>query len=56
MKGTRPRVGGAIGLLVVLTAIWLFDRMTHQDVIAAVATILVCGAVIGWFFWSRRYQ
>lgn len=56
MKATRPRVGGAIGFLVVITAIYVFGRTTHQDGIAFVVFIAVCLAVIGWFFWSRRYS
>jgi nicotinamide riboside transporter PnuC len=56
MKGSRPPVAGAIGFLVFTTAIYVFDRMTHQDGIALVAFVGVCAAVIGWFLWSRRYQ
>jgi hypothetical protein len=56
VKAARPPVGGAAGFLVLLTAIYVFDRTTHLDVIAAAVFVLSCLAVIGWFFWSRRYQ
>jgi DNA-binding transcriptional regulator of glucitol operon len=41
---------------VVFGAIYLFDRTTHQDAIALVVFMAVCAAVIGWWFWSRRYS
>lgn len=56
MKATRPRVGGAIVFLVFVTAVYVFDRTTHLDAIALVAFLVVCIAVVGWFFWSRRYS
>ena len=56
MKATRPRVGGAIVFLVFVTAVYVFGRTTHLDAIAFVALVVVCLAVIGWFFWSRRYS
>jgi UDP-N-acetylmuramyl pentapeptide phosphotransferase/UDP-N-acetylglucosamine-1-phosphate transferase len=55
VKATRPRVGGAIAFLVFVIAISVFDRTTQQDGIAFVVFVAVCVAVIGWFFWSRRY-
>jgi nicotinamide riboside transporter PnuC len=56
VKRTRPPLPEGIGFLVVITAIYVFDRTTHQDAIALVVFMAICVAVIGWFFWSRRYQ
>lgn len=56
MKATRPNVGGAIGFLLFITAIYAFDRITHQDAIAFVVFTAACLAVIGWWFWSSRYR
>jgi hypothetical protein len=32
------------------------ERTTHSDVLAAVATIVILGAYLAWWFWSRRYS
>jgi hypothetical protein len=44
-----------IGVLVWLLAITAIDRITHNDVIAAVATIVILGAYVAWWFWRHRY-
>jgi len=43
-----------IGTLVVVLAVIAFDRITHNDVLAAVATIVILGAYLGWWFWRHR--
>jgi hypothetical protein len=42
--------------LAVIAAIQLFDLVTHQDVLTALITIVICGAVTGWWVWSNRYR
>jgi hypothetical protein len=44
-----------IGTLLLLLAISAIDRITHSDVIAAVATIVILGAYLAWWFWRHRY-
>jgi hypothetical protein len=44
-----------IGSLALLLAIAAIDRITHNDVIAAVATMVILGAYIAWWFWRHRY-
>jgi Flp pilus assembly protein TadB len=65
MKGTK--VGGMsqprgpfpwlslAAVLVVFLVISAIDRITHSDVIAAVATIVLLGAYVAWWFWRHRY-
>jgi uncharacterized membrane protein YoaK (UPF0700 family) len=55
-KGTRTNLLPVVVLLVGIALIFVFDRATHQDVIAAVATIVLCGAVIARAFWRARYS
>jgi hypothetical protein len=42
-------------VLVVFLVISAIDRITHSDVIAAVATIVLLGAYVAWWFWRHRY-
>ncbi len=43
-------------VLVVFLVISAIDRITHSDVIAAVATIVILGAYVAWWFWRHRYM
>jgi hypothetical protein len=45
-----------IGILVVALVVAGIERITHSDVLAAVATIVILGAYIGWWFWRHRYM
>jgi Flp pilus assembly protein TadB len=45
-----------IGTLVVVLVVVAIDRITHDDVLAAVATIVILGAYLAWWFWRRRYS
>jgi Flp pilus assembly protein TadB len=44
-----------IAVLVIVVVIEAIDRITHNDVIAAVATIVILGAYVAWWFWRHRY-
>jgi ABC-type taurine transport system ATPase subunit len=44
-----------IGTLALLLAVAAIDRITNSDVIAAIATIVILGAYIAWWFWRHRY-
>jgi Flp pilus assembly protein TadB len=45
-----------IGSLVLLLVVSAIDRITHSDVLAAVATIVILGAYLAWWFWRHRYS
>jgi Flp pilus assembly protein TadB len=45
-----------IGTVVVVFVVVAIDRTTHNDVLMAVATIVILGAYLAWWFWSRRYS
>jgi multidrug efflux pump subunit AcrB len=54
-QGTHTNLVPLGLLLVGLGLIFVFDRITHQHVIAAVATIALCGAIVArWLFRGRR--
>ncbi len=54
--GTRTNLLPLVLLLVGLGVIFVFDRITHEDVIAYVATIALCGVVVArWLFRGRRF-
>ena len=44
-----------IGIPFVALVIWGIERFTHNDVLAAVATIVILGAYLSWWFWRHRY-
>ena len=31
------------------------ERFTHNDVLAACATLVMMAAYLGWWFWRHRY-
>ncbi len=45
-----------IGIAVTYLVTIAIERTTHSDVLAAVATIVILGAYLAWWFWSRRYS
>jgi hypothetical protein len=45
-----------IGITVVALVIFGIERFTHSDVLAALATIVMLGAYVGWWFWRHRYS
>jgi Flp pilus assembly protein TadB len=45
-----------LGTLTVILVISAIDRLTHSDVLWAFATIVILGAYVAWWFWSRRYS
>ena len=45
-----------IGILVIFLVISAIDRISHSDVLAAVATIVILGAYLAWWFWRHRYS
>jgi hypothetical protein len=55
-KGTRTNLLPTVVLLVGIAVIYLFDRITQQDGIAAIATIALCGAVIVRWIWRARHS
>jgi Flp pilus assembly protein TadB len=55
-KGTRTNLLPVAVLLGGLAVIYVFDLVTHQDVISAVATIVICGVVIVRWIWRARYS
>jgi uncharacterized membrane protein YozB (DUF420 family) len=55
-KGTRTNLLPIALLLVGIAVIYEFDRVTHQDVIAALATIVICGAFVVRWIWRGRYS
>jgi Flp pilus assembly protein TadB len=55
-RGTRTNLVPLVLLLVGIGVIVAFDRATHQDVIAAVATILFCSIFVArWLLRGRRF-
>ena len=54
-RGPFPYVS-LIGVLVVALVIGGIERITHNDVLAAVATVVILGAYVGWWFWRHRYM
>ena len=58
MKKSPPRASlrSVVISLAVIAALQVFDLVTHQDVLTALITIVICGAVIGWWVWSNRYR
>jgi hypothetical protein len=45
-----------VAILVIVVVIEAIDRITHNDVDAAIATIVILGVYIGWWFWRHRYR
>jgi hypothetical protein len=43
-----------IAVAVIVVVIEAIDRITHNDVDAAVATIVILGSYVGWWFWRHR--
>ena len=52
----RPTLRGAVGVFAAIAALQVFNLVTHDDVLTAVVTIVICGAYIGWWIWSNRYH
>jgi hypothetical protein len=52
----RPTLSSVIGIFAVIAALQVFNVLTHDDVLTAVVTILVCGTCIAWYFWNNRYS
>jgi hypothetical protein len=52
----RPSLRSVVVTLAVIGAIQVFDLVTHDYVLTALITILICGAYIGWWVWSNRYR
>jgi hypothetical protein len=45
-----------IAVPVIVILIEAIDRLTHSDVDAAIATIVILGAYIAWWLWRRRHS
>gem|GEM_PF-2693634 len=45
-----------IGILFVALVISGIERFTHNDVLAAIATLVIMSAYLGWWFWRHRYM
>ena len=57
MERPSPRdVIKGLGLPTAIVVVVLVGRVTHDDVLAAVLTMLICGGYIGWWIWSNRYR
>jgi hypothetical protein len=54
-KPERPPTA-MLGVLTVVAALQLFDLVTHNDVLTAVLTLVVCAAYLGVWFWTHRYR
>jgi hypothetical protein len=52
----RPTLRGVIGIFGVIAALQVFNLVTHDDVLTAVVTFLICGGYVAWYFWSHRYH
>ena len=54
--GKRGRVPwcALIAVPVILILLEAIDRITDSDVDAAIATIVILGAYIAWWFWRHR--
>jgi hypothetical protein len=52
----RPTLRGVIGIFGVIAALQVFNLITHDDVLTAVVTFVICGGYVAWYFWSHRYQ
>ena len=44
-----------IGIPVVALVVSGIERSTHSDALAALATLVIMGAYLGWWFWRHRY-
>jgi hypothetical protein len=44
-----------VGIPVVALVVAGIERITHNDVLAAFATLVLMGAYLGWWFWRHRY-
>lgn len=44
------------GIIVVFAVVYAIDRITRYDLIAALATIVICGALIARSIWRGRYS
>lgn len=49
----RPGLREVVGIFAVIAAIQVFNLVTHNDVLTAVLTIVICTAVVAW--WLGRY-
>jgi hypothetical protein len=57
MNSAPPaNIRAVVGVFAVIAALQVFDLITRDDVLTAVVTFVICGAFIGWFFWSNRYR
>ena len=57
MERPSPRdVIKGLGLPTAIVVVVLVGRVTHDDVLAAVLTMLICGGYIAWWIWSNRYR
>jgi hypothetical protein len=54
-KPERPPTA-MLGVLTVVAVLQLFDLVTHNDVLTAVLTLVVCAAYLGVWFWTHRYR
>lgn len=43
-------------MLTVIAALQVFNLLTHDDVLTAVATIVICGAYVARWIWVNRYR
>jgi hypothetical protein len=52
----RPTLRTMAGIFAVIAALQVFNLLTHDDVLTAIVTFLVCGGYLGWWFWKNRYS
>jgi hypothetical protein len=45
-----------LGLLTVIALVQLLELVTHDDVLAAVVTLVICGSYIAWYLWKNRFH
>jgi len=43
----RPSLRGVVGIFGVIAALQVFNLVTHDDVLTAVVTFLICGGYVG---------
>jgi hypothetical protein len=55
-RAPRPSLPGAVITLTVIAALQVLHLVTHDDVLTAVVSIVICGTYIGWWVWSNRYH
>jgi hypothetical protein len=53
---SRMDIVKGLGLPAAILVVVVVGRVTHDDVLAAVVTMVICGGYIAWWIWSNRFR